>query len=382
MNMLKCQKHLFQLDKDIHYLNCAYKAPLLKSAENTLINSLEKERNPYHYKPNDFFESTEMARVLFADMINAKSSQIALFPSTSYGFATVLHNVKANHKKAITIENEFPSGYFAVEKWSKEHQASLITVKKGDRTAKLWNEAILDSIDRKTDVVLTSMNHWMDGTKIDIKSIGDKCHQLGVTFIVDATQLAGAFPINVVDLKVDALICACYKWLFGPYSTAIGYFSPKFSDGIPIEESWMNRTNAMEFSKITDYDSTYKPDSSRYNVGQTSNFLLTPILIEGLKQIQKWGVQQIHNYCFSLFSEIKNGLSSIGLGFEENDYIYPHLFSLKLPNGVNPEAMKTTLEINKIYVSLRGSYIRVSLNVFNNKNDIDALKNCIQKKLR
>ena len=379
---MKCQKDKFQIDKNIHYLNCAYKAPLLKKGEKAILNAILKERNPYLYKAKDFFESSELARVLFAEMINAKSSQIALFPSTSYGFATALHNVKARYKKAVTIENEFPSGYFALDKWSVEHQASLITVKKGARTAKLWNEAILNSIDKKTDVVLMSMNHWMDGTKIDIKSIGDKCHQLGVTFIVDATQLAGAFPIDVVDLKIDALICAGYKWLFGPYSMAIGYFSPKFSDGIPIEESWMNRTNAMEFSKITEYDTTYKPDSSRYNVGQTSNFLLTPILIEGLKQIQKWGVLQIHNYCFSLFSEIKNELSPIGVGFEENDYIYPHLFSLKLPNRVSPEAMKTNLEKNKIYVSLRGSYIRVSLNVFNNKNDIDALKNCIQKKLR
>ena len=379
---MKCQKDKFQIDKNIHYLNCAYKAPLLKKGEKAILNAILKERNPYLYKPKDFFESSELARVLFAEMINAKSSQIALFPSTSYGFATALHNVKARNKKAVTIENEFPSGYFALDKWSREHQASLITVKKGARTAKLWNEAILNSIDKKTDVVLMSMNHWMDGTKIDIKSIGDKCHQLGVTFIVDATQLAGAFPIDVVDLKIDALICAGYKWLFGPYSMAIGYFSPKFSDGIPIEESWMNRTNAMEFSKITEYDTTYKPDSSRYNVGQTSNFLLTPILIEGLKQIQKWGVLQIHNYCFSLFSEIKNELSPIGVGFEENDYIYPHLFSLKLPNRVSPEAMKTNLEKNKIYVSLRGSYIRVSLNVFNNINDIDALKNCIQKKLR
>ena len=379
---MKCQKDKFQIDKNIHYLNCAYKAPLLKKGEKAILNAILKERNPYLYKPKDFFESSELARVLFAEMINAKSSQIALFPSTSYGFATALHNVKARYKKAVTIENEFPSGYFALDKWSVEHQASLITVKKGARTAKLWNEAILNSIDKKTDVVLMSMNHWMDGTKIDIKSIGDKCHQLGVTFIVDATQLAGAFPIDVVDLKIDALICAGYKWLFGPYSMAIGYFSPKFSDGIPIEESWMNRTNAMEFSKITEYDTTYKPDSSRYNVGQTSNFLLTPILIEGLKQIQKWGVLQIHNYCFSLFNEIKNELSPIGVGFEENDYIYPHLFSLKLPNRVSPEAMKTNLEKNKIYVSLRGSYIRVSLNVFNNKNDIDALKNCIQKKLR
>ena len=376
-----CQKDKFQIDESVHYLNCAYKAPLLKSGEKALLDTLLKERNPFLYQPKDFFENTELAKALFAEIIHAKPSQIALFPSTSYGFATALNNVKAQYKKAVTIENEFPSGYFALDKWSNEHQANLITVKKEDKSAKLWNQAILDSIDQKTDVVLMSMNHWMDGTKIDIKSIGDKCHQLGVTFIVDATQLAGAFPINIIDLKVDALICAGYKWLFGPYSTAIGYFSPKFSDGIPIEESWMNRTNAMEFSKITEYDPTYKPDSSRFNVGQTSNFLLTPILIEGLKQIQQWGVQQIHNYCYSLFSEIKNELLPIGIGFEENDYTYPHLFSLKLPQKISPVAMKASLERNNIYVSLRGSNIRVSLNVFNNQYDVKALKDCIQKKL-
>ena len=379
---MKCQRDKFQIDEHVHYLNCAYKAPLLKSGEKAILNAVLKERNPFLYKPKDFFESTEVARILFADIISAKPSQIALFPSTSYGFATALNNVKALYKKAVTIENEFPSGYFALDKWSNEHKARLITVKRENRTAKLWNEAILDSIDKSTDVVLMSMNHWMDGTKIDIKSIGDKCHQLGVTFIVDATQLAGAFPINVVDLKVDALICAGYKWLFGPYSMAVGYFSSKFSEGIPIEESWMNRTNAIEFSKITEYDPTYKPDSSRFNVGQTSNFLLTPILIEGLKQIQKWGVQQIHDYCFSLFSEIKNGLSPIGIGFEENDYTYPHLFALKLPESISPETMKTNLEKNNIYVSLRGSYIRVSINVFNNQRDVKALIDCIEKKLR
>ena len=39
--------------------------------------------------------------------------------STSYGFATALNNIKAQYKKAVTIENEFPSGYFALDKWSK-----------------------------------------------------------------------------------------------------------------------------------------------------------------------------------------------------------------------------------------------------------------------
>ena len=44
--------------------------------------------------------------------------------------------------------------------------------------------------------------------------------------------------------------------------------------------------------------------------------------------------------------------------------------------------MKTNLEKNNIYVSLRGSYIRVSINVFNNQRDVKALIDCIEKKLR
>ena len=30
---MKCQKHLFQIPDGIHYLNCAYMSPLLKSVE-------------------------------------------------------------------------------------------------------------------------------------------------------------------------------------------------------------------------------------------------------------------------------------------------------------------------------------------------------------
>ena len=59
-----------------------------------------------------------------------QSQNIALFPSTSYGFASALNNVKSHGGKAITIENEFPSGYFALEKWAISNQAEIIVVKR------------------------------------------------------------------------------------------------------------------------------------------------------------------------------------------------------------------------------------------------------------
>ena len=116
--MLTNQKHLFSLNDDVRYLNCAYKAPLLKSSENAAMQALKKERNPADLKPDDFFKNVTQVREEFGKLIHAKPSDVAIIPSTSYGFASVLNNVTCHQgQHAITIENEFPSDYFSIKRW-------------------------------------------------------------------------------------------------------------------------------------------------------------------------------------------------------------------------------------------------------------------------
>ena len=177
------------------------------------------------------------------------------------------------------------------------------------------------------------------------------------------------------------MICAGYKWLFGPYSMALGYFSEKFHNGTPIEESWMNRTNAEDFSNLTDYEPNYKTMAGRYNVGETTNFLLSPIMLAGLQQINDWGISNIENYCSALAEILVNELKPIGILFEDEDYFKPHLFSLGLPEKVDLLKFKEKLESNNIYVSLRGKNIRVSINVFNNEKEIGSLVSLVKKSL-
>lgn len=355
-------------------------APILKSAEKASLNAIKEIRNPYHFKPKNFFEISNQIRTEFSKIIKSKSDEIAIMPSTSYGFSSVFKNIPSisNKANAITIEDEFPSGYFGIEKWAKNNQKKLIVVKRDELSAKDWNQKIIENINEKTSVVLTSSIHWMNGTKLDLKEIGDKCRKVGAFFIVDGTQSVGAIPIDVKALKIDALICASYKWLFGPYSMALGYFSEKFNNGTPIEESWMNRANAKEFSELTNYESKYSPNAGRYNVGQTSNFILSPIMLEGIKQINEWGVKNIFNYCRELSSKTIEYCRELPIRFEDPDYFSPHLFSLGLAKEINPKILKEKLEKNNIHVSLRGNNLRVSVNVFNNINDIKKLVEQLQ----
>ena len=377
--MIKCQKHLFNLDPSEYYLNCAYKSPLLKKGELLAINAIKKERNPSYLKPNNYFEISEEIRTEFSKIIKSNKSEVAIMPSSSYGFANVFNNIRIHGNKAIVVENEFPSGYFSVKKWCSENNIQLDIIERNNLSAKDWNKKIIDSIDSNTSVVLISSVHWTNGTKFDLREIGEKCKINNTYFIVDGTQSVGAMAIDVKDFKIDALICAGYKWLFGPYSMALGYFSKKFHNGIPIEESWMNRTNAQEFSNLTEYDSEYKPMAGRYNVGETTNFILSPIMLNGLKQINSWGINNIESYCKKLSKIVISELSPLGVVFENENYLTYHLFSLGLPNHLNLLSFKKILEEKKIRVSVRGPNLRVSFNVFNDENDINKLVETVKE---
>ena len=379
------QKHLFSLDEGVHYLNNAYKAPLLKSCEEAALKAIAGDRTPIHLTPDSYFDTSERIRNEFSELVNCTPSQVALIPSSSYGLSSAMNNVPCGEGQyALTIENEFPSDYFALSRWAKKHDSTIKTIRPDATSAhqaKDWNERIMAAITSETAVLLMSSVHWMNGTVFDLEKIGAKCAETGTYFIVDGTQSVGARFMDVQQYQIDALICAAYKWLLGPYSTGLAYFSSKFNDGIPIEESWMNRTNAKDFSNLTTYEEQYTADAGRYNVGQTSNFILAPILLKALEQLNTWGIHAIEAYAKELVEPLRNFLLSKGITLEEEDFFSAHLFGIKLPATVSVETIKTKLAEERIFVSVRGSFIRVSVNMFNTSEDISKLIQALDKVL-
>jgi len=372
---LDCQKHLFNLEPDLHYLNNAYKSPLLKSAEEAAIKSLVRSRNPQLITPEDFFSESREVRKVFGELLHVPSQNIAIVPSTSYGFSSLLLNVKAKHKgKAITIGEEFPSGYFSLKKWCIEHAQELVIVK-GNKSLPQqgldWNKRILESIDENTSVVCMSAIHWATGLKYDLNAIGNKCKSVGSKFLVDGAQTIGALNIDIKACQIDGLVCAAYKCLFGPYSMSLMYIHDDFFGGKVLEEAWMNREGAEVFSGLSDYNESYLPGARRLNMGQTSNFILTPILLQGLRQIKEWGIENIQDYCKSLAVPFIEKMKMHGYDFEEEPYLCYHLFSVKIPKE-KISIIQERLQEKNLKLSVRGEYLRISLSVFNNESDLAA----------
>ena len=374
---MKCQKHLFQLPEDIHYLNCAYMSPLLKSVEKRGIEGMQLKRNPVDIKPVDFFTGAVSVRQKFARMVQCDPAQVAIMPAVSYGMNSVIRNIhfrKGQH--ALTLSEEFPSCYYTAQRWCNDHGAELRVIARRDdlpRKGMDWNDRILEAINSDTAFVVMASVHWMNGTKFDLEKIGARCHEVGAKLIVDGSQSVGALPIDVVACKIDALICAAYKWLMGPYSTALSYIHEDFHEGVPLEESWMTRPNSERFDRLTQYQEGYKPGAVRFDVGQSSNFIFLPMLDEALGQLLEWGVEEIQEYGKRLGAPLIEYFRKKGTNMDEEAHRAHHLMGLQLPESTDGESLVKEFQSRNIFVSLRGDNIRISINVFNTEEDVQEL---------
>jgi selenocysteine lyase/cysteine desulfurase len=373
----------FQLPDDLHYLNCAYMSPLLRSVEDAGITGIRSKQNPTQITPADFFQLSGQVKLEFGKLINAPAESIALIPSASYGLATAVQNLPLNKKtKVILVGEEFPSAYYAVERWCRTHDRQLQIIgapeyRKG--RGQEWNLQILEGIDKDTVAVVMSSIHWADGTLYDLVRIGQKCREEGALFILDGTQSVGALPFDVQEIQPDALICAAYKWLMGPYAIGLAYFGPALLNGVPLEESWMNRSNASNFSELTDYVSDYGPGASRYQVGEFSNFILLPMLEAALRQLLEWDVPSIQEYANTISQPLINFLKQKMWWVEEEAYRAGHLFGFTLPPNLDPQEVMQSLKAAQVHVSLRGKAIRVSFHLYNTPKDVQALVNVLEQ---
>lgn len=377
------QKHLFDLPDEVTYLNIASQSPSFKSIYEAGLKGLRQKNHPFTIATSDYFEPVIELKKLFAQLIDEDDyNRIATIPSVSYGMANAANNIKLTPGDEILLLHEqFPSNYYIWRRLADKYDATIVTIlpptTKEDR-GKQWNETILNAINERTAVVAMGNIHWSNGTLFDLKAIGAKAKQFNALMIVDGSQSIGALPFSIKELQPDAVICAGYKWLFGPYGCGYAYYGPYFDNGIPIEENWTNRIHSENFSGLTHYQPEYKPLANRYSVGESGNFIYVKMQLEALKQVLKWTPAAIQEYCHSISSEAVVELKKMGCKIEDENYRTHHLFGIELPESLDVNVLKDALHKNNIHLSFRGRYIRISCHLFNTPNDFKKLVACLK----
>ncbi|GIV58940.1 MAG: aminotransferase [Rhodothermaceae bacterium] len=382
--MLPCQKDLFFLPESLHYLNCAYMAPLSKQVEAAGIEGIRRKRVPASITPADFFDESDAIRRRFARLIHLDDPmRVAIIPAVSYGLATVAKNVRLRPGQNIVVLHEqFPSNVYAWRRLQHECGVTLRTVKPPETATgrgRAWNERLLEAIDPDTGLVALPHVHWTDGTVFDLERIGAHARAVGAVFVVDGTQSVGALPFDVRAIRPDALVCAGYKWLLGPYGLGLAYYGPRFDDGVPLEENWITRRGSEDFAGLVRYTDAYQPGAVRYDVGERSNFALVPMLRAALDHLLAWGVENIRDYCRALCRDLIETARTMGFRVEDEAYCAAHLFGFRTPAGLSMDRLRAALDARRVSVSVRGNALRIAPHVYNDAADVDALREALHE---
>ncbi len=353
-------------------------SPQLKSVSEVGLESVIRKARPDKILPADFFTEKEILKQRFATLVEVPDYRnIASIPSVSYGIANAANNISIKKgDEILLVDEQFPSNVYIWQEIAKKKDATLKIIKAPNALVdrgKLWNETILQTISPKTAVVSMAHVHWADGTLFDLKAIREKTRSINAMLVIDGTQSIGALPFSIQEIEPDALICGGYKWLLGPYSTGMAYYSDAFNEGIPIEHNWMNRYNSEDFTNLTQYEDRYQEKAARYSVGEASNFALTPMLIRAIEQLIEWTPAAIQKYCKNITQDAVQHLRDLGCFIEEEDYRAHHLFGIYLPKHIDVKKLKAKLKQENIIVSFRGTAMRVSPHVYNAEEDFDRL---------
>jgi selenocysteine lyase/cysteine desulfurase len=375
--MIPCQRHLFDIPDDVAYLNCAYMSPLMKPVLEAGVAGFARKAYPWELTPDKFFTGADEFRATAAQLIDASANDIAIVPSASYGIATAARNLPIGKGQSILVlADQFPSNYYPWQRRAEETGAALKVVPWPEDHD--WTAAVLISL--TADVAIAALPHvqWTSGGRLDLVRIGEACRQLGTALVLDLTQSLGALPFSARDVQPDFAVAASYKWLLGPYSVGLLYVAPKWHGGMPLEENWIQRANARDFSSLILYTEDYDAGARRFDMGERSNFALLPAAVRAMKQLLDWDVAQISETAGALNRQLAEAAATLGFSAPAEPWRAPHYLALRRKEAI-PKQLPDMLAREKVFVSVRGSSIRVTPHVYNTVEDGERLIACLRR---
>ncbi|MDJ0710954.1 MAG: aminotransferase class V-fold PLP-dependent enzyme [Woeseiaceae bacterium] len=362
----------FDLPRDICYLNAAYMTPQPRAVLEAAVRGAARRARPWTISPPDFFSDVEALRSAFARQIGCTADHVAVVPSAGYGVACAANNLRTTANDIIlAMGDQFPSNYYSWRRQALASGAEIEAVSK--ENGQTWAEALLEAIATLGDrIALATLegHHWASAEAVDLELVIPALREVGAKVVLDLTQTIGACPLDINRLKPDFMVAAAYKWQFCPYGVAFLYVDEEYFDGVPIEEAWMDRDGAEDFSRLAEFTDRYQPGARRYDVSEKCSFSNIAGSAAALQLLEAWGIENIASELRATNQRIATILEAHGFETMSSKRRGPHFQSARLPE-TDPRELAARLIDHHVFASVRGDHLRVAPHLYTDEADLE-----------
>jgi selenocysteine lyase/cysteine desulfurase len=371
--MLSSQRALFDIPREVCYLNAASYSPLPLRTLEAGRAAVARKGRPWLIDNEFAAQQYDRVRKAAAALINAAPDDVALISSVGYGVSTAakIFAVPAG-SRVLVLQDDHSS---AVLEWITRAGASGFSVETVRRLENGdWTQALLTAIERpgSAPIALASISsvHWSDGGVIDLGRVAPALRDRGAALLVDGTHSAGVLDLDVQKFDPDFLVFPTYKWLIGPYARAFLYIARRHQDGIPLEQTSYGRRAVRAEQDVYFTDARYVGDARRFDMGERDHFISMEMAAIGMEMMAQWGRPAIVERLAMLTARLAEGLRRSGVDIPDARVRAPHILSLAFPKGM-PLGLVAQLAAENVYVAPRLGRLRISPHVYNDEADVD-----------
>jgi selenocysteine lyase/cysteine desulfurase len=275
------------------------------------------------------------------------------------------------------INKDYPSNVlpFMLNEERDKSKLQLLELPIEDLPTSSWLEK---NIDPNTKVFCISWVTFDTGKRIDLADLGKFLKERNIFFIVDCTQGLGGLKLTNEEISyIDAISCASYKWLLGPYGHAFGYISKNAKFEVKHHNgNWITSANSTDVQNLLDYTTKTIDGARKFDRGQTANLLATSCLEKSLELLLEIGLDNIEKYNQKLVSHFIENLKSKNLKLLTPKNRPSNILCFKVIGGKTSE-LEEKLISNNIDVSIREGSLRLSFHLYNSLAQVNFLLNII-----
>ena len=208
----------------IYLDNAATTYPKPQSVIKAVDDALKKSANPGrsgHTLSQSTAISVYEVREKLKDMFSAPAVENVVFTlNCTHAINYVLKGLIKSGDRIVTSSFEHNAVMRPLEKLKKQGvHIDIAEAYPDDKEATVRSFSRL--INTNTKLVICTAASNVIGLKMPIKEIGMMCKQFGISFCVDAAQLAGVCDINMKECNIDYLCIAAHKGLYAPMGTGV-----------------------------------------------------------------------------------------------------------------------------------------------------------------
>jgi selenocysteine lyase/cysteine desulfurase len=305
-----------------------------------------------------------------AEVLGTTVDAVAVVGGASEGLGQMAAMLGSEGGTVVLVATDFPSVTYPWLAAAERRKIEIRFVE--DRADRDLTQDLVDAIDPTTSVVSFGATQYATGSQVDVGAVTRRAHEVGAHVVVDATQLAGAGPVDMHHWGADAVVTSGYKWLSGHGGVALLAVAPHLLERFPRFVGWKGTDEPFAFDARA-----LRPaqDARRFEMS-TISYASVIGLESSLSLLSSVGFDRIAHHAANLAARLVDRVEGFGWRpFRQLDDAgaSPHIVSLRHARlRADTEAARLARD-HRIVCSGRGGGLRISFHAYNDEADVDRL---------